>query len=76
MQQTGQRTRSVGVSDLDGIIRRQVLKVVVAVALDTLAEVRDHNHWRIDTAAHALHLTDCEHAVWRGLAHVNAEMVF
>mmetsp|Transcript_13420 Transcript_13420/g.34620 ORF Transcript_13420/g.34620 Transcript_13420/m.34620 type:complete len:252 (-) Transcript_13420:46-801(-) len=54
--------------NVNGVSRGDVLVVVVREALHALGVVRHADHGRVHTAAHALHLTQREHAIRSGLA--------
>mmetsp|Transcript_27195 Transcript_27195/g.73514 ORF Transcript_27195/g.73514 Transcript_27195/m.73514 type:complete len:203 (+) Transcript_27195:98-706(+) len=65
-----------GLDDLDGVGWGKILVVVVRVLLDTSRVVGNSKHGRVDACAHALHLTQREHAILGGLSNVNAQRLF
>lgn len=54
---------------------KAVLNVSPTATLTRLGVVRDGHHRRVDAGAHALHLAQREHAVGRGLPHVDAQVL-
>jgi hypothetical protein len=68
-------TRLEGIRNSYGILWCQVLIVVVAVALGTVAEIRDNDHWSIDAGAHALHLAQRECPAGSRLAKMDAKVL-
>ena len=63
------------VHDADRVLRAQVLVVIVAEALHALGVVGDGDHGRVHARAHALHLAQREHTVWRCLPDVDAQVL-
>ena len=55
----------VGGHDVDGVLRGQVLKVLVREALHALGVVGDRDHGGIRAGAHALHLPQRDQAILR-----------